>query len=77
MSYPLTKQDCLVLDLALAIEDPAGIEAIELAQAIFEIFNDREGKQVRLMRDSLHRWAMQWPRNCPATERNPKSAERS
>jgi hypothetical protein len=63
MPYPLSKQECLVIDLALRIEDPAGVEAIELAQTILEVFGDREGKQSELMRESLHRWSMQWPRN--------------
>lgn len=62
MSYPLSKRDCLVLDLALAIEDPAGIEAIDLAQGILDVFGNREGKQSRLMAKSLEKWALQWPR---------------
>ncbi len=52
----------LVIDLALTIEDPAGIDAIELAQTIVEVFGDREGRQIELMRDSLYRWSLQWPR---------------
>lgn len=63
MPYPLSKQECLVIDLALRIEDPAGVEAIELAQTILEVFGDRQGRQSELMRESLHRWAMQWPRS--------------
>jgi hypothetical protein len=62
MSYPLSKPECLVIDLALAIEDPAGVEAIELAQTVIEVFRCREGRQSELMRESLHRWSMQWPR---------------
>jgi len=62
MPYPLSKPECLVIDLALAIEDPAGVEAIELAQTVIEVFRDREGRQSELMRESLHRWSMQWPR---------------
>ena len=53
----------LVIELALRIEDPAGIDAIELAQTIVEVFEGREGRQLELMRESLHRWAMQWPRS--------------
>jgi hypothetical protein len=63
MPYPLNKQECLTIDLALAIDDPAGIEAIELAQTILEVFADRAGRQAELMRESLHRWSLQWPRN--------------
>jgi hypothetical protein len=63
MPYPFSKSDCLAIDLALAIEDPAGIEAIELAQTIIEVFGDRTGRQAELMRESLHRWALQWPRH--------------
>lgn len=62
MPYPFSKADCLAIDLALAIEDPAGVEAIELAQTLIEIFRNRTGRQAELMRESLHRWALQWPR---------------
>jgi hypothetical protein len=58
----LTERERLVLDLALEIEDPAGVEAIELAHVILEVFGDREPRQADLMRESLHRWSMQWPR---------------
>jgi hypothetical protein len=62
MPYPFSKADCLTIDLALAIEDPAGVEALELAQTIIEVFGGRTGRQADLMRESLHRWALQWPR---------------
>jgi len=57
-----TEQDRFIVDLALTIDDPAGVEAIELAQTILEVFRNRQGRQAELMRESLHRWALQWPR---------------
>ena len=58
----LSERDRLRIDLALEIEDPAGIEAIELADVILEVFSAREPRQAELMKESLHRWALQWPR---------------
>lgn len=63
MPIEFSERDKLIIDLALAIEDPAGVEAIELSQTIIEVFSDRQGRQTELMRESLHRWAMQWPRS--------------
>lgn len=59
----LTEDQGFVIELALRIDDPAGIEAIELAHVILEVFGDRAPRQADLMRESLHRWAMQWPRS--------------
>lgn len=58
-----SERDQLRIDLALAIEDPAGIEAIELAEVILEVFECRQSRQAELMRESLHRWGLQWPRS--------------
>jgi archaellin len=70
----LTERDHLTIELALIIEDPAGIEQIDLAAVVIEVFANRSGRQCELMRQSLWRWAQQWPRNCPETERSPKTA---
>lgn len=63
MPTSLSERDQFVVELALRIEDPAGIEAIELAATILEVFEGREGRQLELMRESLYRWALQWPRS--------------
>lgn len=62
-----SERDRLVVDLALAIEDPAGIEAVELARVLLEIFGDRSPAQAQLMQESLYRWSLQWPRRRQAT----------
>lgn len=64
----LTEDQGFVIELALRIDDPAGIEAIELAHVILEVFGDRAPRQADLMRESLHRWSMQWPRSRRADE---------
>lgn len=73
----LTKRQYQQLELALVIEDPAGVEQLDLAELILEIFSDRSARQCELMRQSLWRWSQQWPRNCPPTERNPPSLPRT
>lgn len=70
-----TEREHLTISLALILEDPAGVEQIELAAVILEVFANRSARQCELMRESLWRWAQQWPRNCPATERSPKTDE--
>lgn len=64
----LTERDHLTIELALCIEDPAGIEAIDLAAVIVEVFERRSARQCELMRQSLWRWAQQWPRTLSAVK---------
>lgn len=65
----LSDQSTLLLDLALRIDDPAGIEAIDLAAEIIKTFENRSEEQCVAMRQSLWRWAKQWPRPVePETE---------
>lgn len=66
-----TSEVQLTLELAFAIEDPAGIEAIELANTILRIFRGREGEQLKNMHQSLLQWSLQYPRveKSPDTER--------
>ena len=63
----LSEREALTVELALIIEDPASIEAIDLAATILEVFERRNPPQANLMRESLYRWAQQWPRNVQAT----------
>jgi archaellin len=71
----LSERDHLTLELALIIDDPAGVEQIDLAAVIIEVFANRSERQCELMRQSLWRWSQQWPRNCPTTERSTKVTE--
>lgn len=64
----LTERDHLTIELALIIEDPASVEQIDLAAVIIEVFERRSARQCELMRQSLWRWAQQWPRNLSAVE---------
>jgi hypothetical protein len=64
----LTERDHLTIELALIIEDPAGIEQLDLAAVIIELFANRSARQCELMRQSLWRWAQQWPRALSAAE---------
>lgn len=70
----LTERQQLQLELALHIDDPAGVEQLDLAEVILEIFANRADRQCELMRQSLWRWSQQWPRNCPPTERTPQAS---
>jgi hypothetical protein len=72
-AHELTERDKLTIDLALVIEDPAGVEQLDLAAVILDIFQNRPARQCELMTESLWRWSRQWPRNCPDTERSPKA----
>jgi hypothetical protein len=69
----LTEREHLTIELALIIEDPAGVEQLDLAAVILDIFQNRPARQCELMIESLWRWSRQWPRNCPDTERSPKA----
>ena len=73
----LTERDHLTISLALIIEDPAGIEAIDLAAVILEIFANRSGRQSELMRQSLWRWAQQWPRSVATPPEPPPPTQRN
>lgn len=64
----LTDRDHLTIELALIIEDPAGIEALDLAAVILETFAKRSPRQCEVMRQSLWRWAQQFPRSLSASE---------
>jgi hypothetical protein len=76
----LTEKENLVIELALTIEDPAGIEALELANSILRVFHNREGAELEAMHQSLLQWSLQWPRRnttiptekAPDTERSIK-----
>lgn len=78
-THELSERCRLTIDLAIVIEDPAGIEQIDLASVILEVFADRSGRQCELMKDSLWRWAQQWPRSLSAVEaaEPPPPTERS
>lgn len=67
----LSEREHLTIELALIIQDPAGVEQLDLAAFILELFANRSALQCELMQQSLWRWAQQWPRNCPVTERSP------
>jgi len=69
-----TNEVNLALELAFTIEDPAGIEAVELAHTILQIFKNREGLEAEAMHQSLLQWSLQWPRieKSPDTERSQK-----
>lgn len=69
----LTEREALIVNLALAIEDPAGIEALDLAREILEIFHNRGPFQADLMRQSLWRWSMQFPRKEHDPDRAPQT----
>lgn len=64
----LTERDHLTIELAIVIEDPAGIEALDLAAVILEIFARRSPRQCEVMRQSLWRWAQQFPRSLAAVD---------
>jgi hypothetical protein len=52
----------LTIELALEIEDPAGIDQVNLASAIMQVFGNRDSTECVLMRHSLLHWAKQFPR---------------
>jgi len=52
----------LKVELALEIQDPAGLVQLDLAEEIIKVFSNRSDEQCDAMRQSLRRWAMQWPR---------------
>lgn len=64
----LTERDHLTIELAVVIEDPAGIEALDLAAVILEIFAKRSPRQCEVMRQSLWRWSQQFPRSLAAVD---------
>ena len=68
----LTIREQIALELAFIIEDPAGIEAIQLAHTILRVFENREGTEVEAMHQSLLQWSLQWPRieKSPTTQRS-------
>jgi hypothetical protein len=78
-AVPVTRMSAreqLAVELALHIDDPAGVEALDLAECILDTFALREPFQCQVMTESLRRWALQFPRRQngttgPITERNP------
>lgn len=72
-THALTEHEQRIVDLALWIEDPAGIEAVDLAREILEIFHNRGPFQADLMRQSLWRWSMQFPRKEHDPDRAPQT----
>jgi hypothetical protein len=68
----LTERENLVIELAFTIEDPCGVEAIELANSILRVFENREGPEAEAMHQSLLQWSLQWPRveKSPITRRS-------
>lgn len=68
--HEISDRDALKIELALQVEDPAGVEALDLADVILEVFSNRSPAQAELMRQSLWRWSQQWPRNSPPTKRS-------
>lgn len=52
----------LIIELALAIEDPAGIEAVRMARLIVELVWDRKPEEVRALTAELMDLASRWQR---------------